>query len=357
MPDNLANSGDLKEISEMLSSDTTSAKKDVAGEFTMTEKVAHFLMMMGNDFTSHIFTHLPQKVYNTITKTMIEARPITKKEMLTILEEFNYIIQSNQFIIDGGIEYAKDVLSRAFGPAESKKILDKLLKSMGKQNSFSFLSKIKPQQLAEFIESENPQTIAIILSHMEPAAAAETLENLDENKKIETTIRMANLKDVSPNIIKNISTLLEQKLDLLSSSKVEIGGTRAVAEIFNRMGSGAKETIDMIEVFDNDLAKEIKEKMFTFEDIIKIEAEGMAILKNEIEDRDTLAKAIKNSNNELRNKFLDVMSQGEKDDFLEEMEYLNKIRLKEVEKAQSSIVEIAQKLLENEIIFLELDDK
>jgi len=343
---------DLQQANEILK-DTHKATDSLQ----LIEKIAHFLMIMGNDFASNVFSKLPGKIVNQITKKMIEAQPLKKIDMLHILEEFNYIIQSNQYIIDGGIEYAKDILSKAFGPNESKRILEKLLKSMGKNNYFSFLSKVKPQQLAEFIDSENPQTIAIILSHMEPAAAAETLENLDANQKIETSIRMANLKDVSPNIIKNIARLLEQKLELLSSNKVEIGGTRTVAEIFNRMGSNAKETIDMIEVFDNELAKKIKEKMFTFEDIIKIEQDSMIVLKNAIEDKDLLARAIKNADEELQNKFLDSMSQGEKDTFIEEMNYINKLRLKEVEKAQSFIVETAQKMIEQELIYLELEDK
>jgi len=335
----------------------TKKKKEIkADELSMADKIAHFLMIMGKDFTSTVFSKSNPKFVHDLTKRIIRAEPLKKKEMLVILEEFNYIIESNQYIMDGGIEYAKNILTQAFGPSESKKILDKLLKSMGQNNYFSFLDKIKPQQLAEFIDSENPQTIAIILSHMDPTSAAEVLENLNGDKKIETAIRMANLKDVSPNIIKKISFLLEQKLDLLSSSKIEIGGTRAVAEIFNRMGSNSKPTIDMIEVFDSDLAKEIKDNMFTFDDIIRIEQDSMAVLKNNIEDKDILVKAIKNVDEELQNKFLDAMSEGERALFKEEMEYLTKIRIKEVEKAQAHIVEIAQKLIEQELIFIEMDE-
>jgi flagellar motor switch protein FliG len=343
---------DIVQINELLNESNISLDS-----LDIIDKISHFLMLMGNDFASNVFTKLPQKLVTVITKRMIEAKPLKKLEMLKILEEFNYIILSNQYIIDGGIEHAKDILSRAFGPNESKKILEKLLKSMGKNNYFAFLTKIKSQQLADFIENENAQTIAIILSHMEPAQAAETLEALDANKKIEISIRMANLKDVSPNIIKNIAELLEQKLELLSSNKIEIGGTRTVAEIFNRMGSSAKDTIDMIEVFDSELAQSIKEKMFTFEDIIKIEQESMIIVKNAIEDKNTIAKAIKNVDETLQNKFLDAMSDGEKEDFLEEMSYINRIRIKEVEMAQAEIVEAAQRLLESDAIFLDLDDK
>jgi len=346
------NNEDIMQINELLNESNISLDS-----LDIIDKIAHFLMLMGNDFASNVFTKLPQKLITVITKRMIEAKPLKKIEMLKILEEFNYIILSNQYIIDGGIEHAKDILSRAFGPNESKKILEKLLKSMGQNNYFAFLSKIKPQQLAEFIDNENFQTIAIILSHMEPARAAETLEELDANMKLEVSVRMANLQDVSPNIIKNIANLLEQKLELLSSNKVEIGGTRTVAEMFNRMGSSAKDTIDMMELYDSELAQSIKEKMFTFEDIIKIETEGMIVLKNTIEDKLTIAKAIKNVDEELQNKFLDAMSEGEKDEFLEEMSYINRLRLKEVEQSQAEIVDNAQKLLEAEAIFLDLDDK
>jgi len=345
----MVSTSDLENANDILNNSQTIT----IDKMDIIDKIAHLLMLLGNEITVKLFKVLQPKIVDKITKAMIIAKPLPKQDMLQILEEFNTIIESNQYIIDGGVEYAKNILLNAFGPSESKKILDKLLKSMGQNNYFSFLSKIKNQQLAEFIDNENAQTIAIILAHMEPSSAAEVLEHLDANQKIEVSIRMANLKDVSPNIIKNIANLLEQRLELLASNKVEIGGTRTVAEIFNKMGRSSRETIDMIEVFDSDLAKEIKENMFTFEDIMKIEAPSMVVLKNSIEDKELLAKALKNSVEELQNKFLDSMSKGEKDLFLEEMNYLGRLRLKEVEKAQNTIIETAQHLLEKELIFLE----
>lgn len=351
---NNLNSGDIMNAEEILKDSSSVPRTDKS--FTMVDKIAYFLMQMGSEFTAEVMLFLPQETIGVISEKMMQLQALTKKEALAVLEEFNYLIQSNQYIMTGGFDYAKDVLDKAFGQKESKKILDRLLKTMNKHQSFNFLGKIKPQQLAEFIQGEHPQTIAIVLSHMESGPAAETLGFLNEDRKIEVAIRMANLKDVSPSIIQKISKLLEARLDLLTSSKVELGGVRSVAEIFNRMGSKAKETLELIEMFDDELARDIKDKMFTFEDIIKIEDDGMMLLKERL-DKDLLGKAIKTATEDLQNKFLDVMSETEKLIFLEEMEYLGKLRMKEVDKAQSEIVNIAQKMLEEEEIFMEIEDE
>ena len=325
-------------------------------EVQMVDKIAYFLMQMGEEFTSEVLLNLNPTLVQVVSKRLIKLKSVDKKTALSILEEFNYIIQSNKYVMAGGIDYAEEVLSRAFGGTESKKIMERLMKSLNKHQAFSFLNQIKPQQLAEFIQGENPQTIAIVLSHMETGSAAETLGYLNADLKIEVAIRMSNLKDISPSIIKNISIILENKLALLTSSKVELGGIRSIAEIFNKMGSKAKETLDLIEMFDEDLAKDIKEKMFTFEDIIKIEDIGIVKVKEAVES-EVLQKAIKNASEEIKEKFYSSMAEKERVIFEEELEYLPKLRLKDIDEAQGEVLNEAQKLLETETIFFEEEDE
>jgi flagellar motor switch protein FliG len=221
---------------------------------------------------------------------------------------------------------------------------------MESTQNFGYLSQIKPQQLADFIINEHPQTVALILAHMEPTSAAETLSFFTDELRSEVTIRMANLGEISPSVVKRVSTVLENKLESLTSYKVEVGGPRAVAEILNRLGQKAsKTTISFIEQADEQLASTIKDMMFTFEDILKLNATGIReILK--IADKKDLMVALKGSGEDLKNKFLESMSQRAQDAFLEEMSFLGAVRVKDVEESQRRIVEEVQKLAEQGVL-------
>ena len=328
----------------------TKEQQAIYDNLTMAEKIAIFLIQLGEDATANLFSNMDIETITEISKYIARARDIDKQIATAILEEFYAIFQSNQYIRSGGIEYAKDILYRALGPEEAQRILESLSKSIDSAQSFSYLDQVKPQQLADFIINEHPQTIALILAHMDPANAAETISFFPDELRSEVTIRMANLGDISPSIIKRVSTILESKLESLTSYKVEVGGPRAVAEILNRLGQkAAKSTLGLIEQADDKLAATIKDMMFTFEDIIKMDNNGIReILK--VADKKDLMIALKGSSNELRDKFLGNMSQRAQDAFLEEMQFLGAVRVRDVEEAQRKIVEEVQKLAEQGVI-------
>ena len=317
---------------------------------TMAEKIAIFLIQLGEDATANLFSNMDIETITEISKYIARARDIDKQIATAILEEFYAIFQSNQYIRSGGMEYAKDILYRTLGPEEAQKVLDSLSKSIDNAQSFSYLDQVKPQQLADFIINEHPQTIALILAHMDPTNAAETLSFFPDELRSEVTIRMANLGDISPSIIKRVSTILESKLESLTSYKVEVGGPRAVAEILNRLGQkAAKSTLGLIEEVDDKLAATIKDMMFTFEDIMKLDNNGIReILK--VADKKDLMIALKGAPDNLRDKFLGNMSQRAQDAFIEEMQFLGAVRVKDVEEAQRKIVEEVQKLAEQGVI-------
>jgi flagellar motor switch protein FliG len=328
----------------------TKEQQAVYDNLTMAEKIAIFLIQLGEDATANLFSNMDIETITEISKYIARARDIDKQIATAILEEFYAIFQSNQYIRSGGMEYAKDILYRTLGPDEAQKILESLSKSIDSAQSFSYLDQVKPQQLADFIINEHPQTIALILAHMDPANAAETISFFPDELRSEVTIRMANLGDISPSIIKRVSTILESKLESLTSYKVEVGGPRAVAEILNRLGQkAAKSTLGLIEQADDKLAATIKDMMFTFEDIIKMDNNGIReILK--VADKKDLMIALKGAPDELRDKFLGNMSQRAQDAFLEEMQFLGAVRVKDVEEAQRKIVEEVQKLAEQGVI-------
>lgn len=328
----------------------TEDQKNQYNELRMPEKVAILLIQLGEDVTANIFSHMEIDTVTEISKYIATVKNIDKQVANAVLEEFYALLQSNQFIRSGGMEYAKEILYRTFGSEAAQKILEKLSKTMENTQNFGYLSQIKPQQLADFIVNEHPQTVALILAHMEPTRAAETLSFFTDELRSEVTIRMANLGEISPSVVKRVSTVLENKLESLTSYKVEVGGPRAVAEILNRLGQKAsKTTISFIEQSDERLASTIKEMMFTFEDIVKLDNTGIReILK--VADKKDLMVALKGSGEELRKQFLDNMSQRAQDAFLEEMNFLGAVRVKDVEEAQRKIVEEVQKLAEQGIL-------
>ena len=319
-------------------------------ELSMSEKIAILLVQLGDEITGEIFSHLDLDSITEISKYIAQNSGVDKIIATAILEEFYAIFQSNQYISTGGFEYAKELLYRTLGPEAAKKVLDKLAKSMQSTQNFAYLSRVRPQQLSDFIIHEHPQTIALILAHMDPTNAAETLNFFSDDLRAEIAIRMANLGDISPNVVKRVSTVLENKLESLTSYKVEVGGTRAVAEVFNRLGQkAAKATIAYIEQIDDQLAAAIKEMMFTFEDIEKLDNNAIReILK--IVDKKDLLLALKASPEELKQKFMSNMSQRASEQFLEEMQFLGAVKVKEVEAAQRRIVESVQSLSEQGVI-------
>ena len=221
---------------------------------------------------------------------------------------------------------------------------------MQNQQNFAYLSKIKPQQLADFIVNEHPQTIALILAHMDPTEAAETLQYFPDELRSEVAMRMAKLGDISPSVIKRVSAVLESKLESLASYKVEVGGPRAVADVFNRLGAkAAKATLAQIEQVDEELAQQIKEMMFTFEDIVTLDKNAIAEILKAI-DKNDLMLALKSAPEELKEKFFSAMSERAREAFLEEMQFMGPVKMKDVEAAQRRIVEVVNQLAESGVI-------
>lgn len=321
-------------------------------EMCMAEKAAILMIQLGEESTALIFGRMNIESITEVSKYIAQNRTIEKSIGTAVLEEFYAIIQSNQYLKSGGIEFAREILYKALPSEEAKKILDRLSKiSHGVQN-FAYLAKIKPQQLADFITTEHPQTIALILAHMDPSAAAETLALFTDDLRSEVAMRMAKLGDISPSIIKRVSSVLESKLEALATYKVEVGGPRAVADIFNRLGTSAsKATLSQIEKLDQELAASIKEMMFTFEDIATLDVNSVREILKAV-DKNDLMMALKSAPEVLKEKFYANMSERAKDTFVEELQFLGAVKMKEVESSQRKIVDAVQALAEQGLVQL-----
>jgi len=325
----------------------SSSQQATFDEMQMAEKIAILLIQLGEETTAEIFANLDVDSITEISKYIAASGSVDKSLATAVLEEFHVIFQSGQFITTGGMEYARELLYKTLGPDEAKKILDKLTKSMQTTQNFAYLSKIKPQQLSDFIMHEHPQTIALILAHMEATEAADTLHYFPDELRSEVAMRMARLGDISPSVIKRVSAVLESKLESLASYKVEVGGPRAVADIFNRLGAkSSKATLANIEQVDEELSTLIKEMMFTFEDMVSLDKAAINETLKSVEKPD-LMLALKSSPSELKEKFFSAMSERARAAFEEEMQFLGAVKMKDVEVAQRKIVETVNSLAES----------
>jgi len=323
------------------------SQQAIFDEMSMGEKVAILLMQVGEEATAAIFSNMSVEAITEVSKYIAGNRTVEKPIAGAILEEFHVIFQSGQFITSGGMEYARELLYRTLGQEEAKKVLEKLSKSMQETQNFAYLSKIKPQQLSDFIINEHPQTIALILAHMDATEAADTIGYFPDDLRSEVSMRMAKLGDISPSVIKRVSAVLESKLESLASYKVEVGGPRAVADIFNRLGAKAsKDTLSKIEERDEEMSNLIKEMMFTFEDIVSLDKAAITeTLK--VAEKPDLMLAMKSAPEDLKEKFYSAMSERAREAFDEEMQFMGAVKMKDVEVAQRRIVELVNGLAES----------
>ncbi|HLP47867.1 MAG TPA: flagellar motor switch protein FliG [Candidatus Deferrimicrobium sp.] len=317
------------------------------------QKAAILFLLLGEDITSEVFKRLRDDEVQEITREISLIRAVPAGISDAVAEEFYHMTLAREYITVGGIDYAKKVLIKSMGTENARKIIDRLAKIIEKSAGFSALEKISPQQLSKFIQHEHPQTIALILAHLSPSQAAQLISALPEDIRTEVVIRMANLEEISPEIVKKIAGVLDQKLEALGSySLEEYGGVKAVSELFNRMDRRAsRNVLEQIESRDPGLAVSIKDLMFVFEDILLIDDQGIMEILKRI-DKKSLAIALKGSKEELRTKFFKNMSQRAGEMLKEEMEYLGPIRVKDVEKAQHEIVEVVRGLEEEGLIVI-----
>lgn len=320
--------------------------KDNSPKYTGAQKAAVLLLTLGETLGAEIFKHLEEDEVADIGKELARIPSITAEDAESILEEYYQMSMAHDYVLKGGIDYARKILINAFGAEAAKKILDRLVKMLGNEAaSFDALQKADPQQLAKFIHSEHPQTIALILSHLNPSQAAGLLFSLPVDMRADVSLRMASLDQISPDIISKIAVIIGQKLKALGElSRESYGGIRAVAEMFNRLdSSSSKEILDNIETSDANLAETIRHLMFVFEDLLLIDQNGIKELLGRI-DRKVLTVALKGTSEQLKNHFLVSMSQRGSEMMREDMDALGPVKIKEVEAAQQQIISVVRQL-------------
>ena len=328
---------------------TRALEDDVLRGMSMMEKVARFFVLIGEDSTVKIFQHLPKELVENISTAITQISSINKDVSLAVLEEFHLYTRSKSFISSGGYDFAKDILYKSLGKEEADEVLAKLSRMKLASQAFAYLDGINPKQLSDFIKDESPHTIAVILAHMDPSKASDVLMQLDEEVRVQVTIQVATIKDVSPDVVRTISSVLEKKLESLLSSIVDVGGVRVVADMLNKMGPKAQDILKNINGIDTVLANKIKDNMFVFEDLLNLDSEYIMKILQGVESTE-VAIAMKNTTEEQIEKVTSAMSQRVKERFIEESEMLTKVKIKDIEAAQRKMLDIAQKMIEEGII-------
>jgi flagellar motor switch protein FliG len=310
------------------------------------QKAAVFLVTLGEDSSAEILKHLSEDEVNLVTQAVARITNINAAQADSILEEFYQMTLAQEFVVKGGMDYAKKMLMTAFGPETSKRLMDRLSKTLGSDMaSFDVLQRADPQQLAKFIHNEHPQTIALVLSHLNPSQAAALLFSLPQRIRSDVAIRMASLDQISPDIIHKIASVIGSKLKALGDfSQESCGGVRAVSEMFNRLDSGtSKDILADIEQQDANLFETIRQLMFVFDDLLLIDGGGIKEVLSRV-DRKLLTVALKGTSEQLRNHMYSAMSQRGAEMLKEDIEALGPMKIREVDAAQQQIISVVRQL-------------
>jgi flagellar motor switch protein FliG len=310
--------------------------------------------MLGEEVSGEIMRQLDEEEVQEIGREVARLSVISNEHSEAILEEFYEMAVAHDYVVKGGIEYARKILFNAFGAEHSKKILDRLMKTLGNDSAnFDAIQKADPQQLSKFIHSEHPQTIALILSHLNPSQAAGLIFSLPPELRTDVSMRMANLDQISPEIINKIASVIGAKLKSLGEvSREAYGGVRAVSEMFNRLdGNTSKEILDGMEDADPTLVQTIRHMMFVFEDLLLLDQTAIKEMLAKL-DRKVLTVALKGTSDQLKNHMLAAMSQRGAEMLREDMDALGPIKIKEVEAAQQQIIAVVRQLEAEGVISL-----
>jgi flagellar motor switch protein FliG len=318
-----------------------------ANTLSGARKAAVVTLLLGEESSAAIFKHLHEDEIERIAREVAIIGSVPAPTGEQVLEEFHNMWQAAEFVARGGVEYAQKLLVKSLGPDMARRLLDRLVKSFESTVVFAALEKADPQQLSKFILAEHPQTITLILAHLKPAQAAQLVGLLPDDLRIEVLTRMANLDDISPEVITRISAVIEGRLKTLGGTSHEShGGVRAVAELLNQLDRGVRQPVlKGIEGVTPDLAGSIRNLMFVFEDLRGVDDAAIREII-QLADKKGLTLALKGTTDEIKNKFFNNMSKRAADLIREEMEVLGAVRLREVEKAQQEIVAIVRKLEE-----------
>ena len=313
---------------------------------TGKQKASILIIAIGVEAASQIFKNLKDKDIEKLSIEIANMKDVPSTVMEAVVEEFYQMIMAQEYISQGGIEYAKVLLEKALGPRKAHEIVSKV-ESAIHVSGFKLLKEVDPNQLLNFIQHEHPQTISLILANLEPEQTAQIISDLPPEIQSEVAYRIATMGKISPDLLADIESIIESQVETVFGQELSAaGGVKSVAEILNLAGRSTEKTIlGDLEKRNPELATEIKNLMFVFEDITLLDDRSIQRVLREVDSKE-LSLALKVSTDEVKDTIFRNMSERASGLIKEELEFMGPVRLKDVEEAQMKIVEVIRTLEE-----------
>lgn len=322
-------------------------------ELSGSQKAAAVIVALGAEKASNLYKYMEPEEVEQLTLEVARLGYLDSDQTEDVLNEFYQMCMTNKAVTEGGLEYARSVLEKAFGEQAAEDLLSKVTKSL-KNREFAFMNKADVKSLFSALQNERPQTIALVLSYVDADKAAGVVAQLEESQQIQVVKSIANIESISPAAIKIVEEEMSKKFsNIITSTNVKVGGIDYVADVMNNLDRTSEKNIfDGLSGLDQDLADEIRKKMFVFEDIVTMDDRSVQRFVRDCDPRD-LVLALKGSNQEVGNKLFTNMSSRMAQSIKDDLEITTNVRIRDVEEAQQRIVGIIRSLEEKgEIIIL-----
>lgn len=317
------------------------------------KKAAILMISLGTETSSQVMKHLPTDVIQKVSYEIANTDVVSPEEKDQVLNDFVNTAQARQYVLDGGIDYAKNVLKQALGPQKAKEVIDLLTQIQYRERPFNIARKADEQQLVNLLLDEHPQTIALVLCYIQPDKAARVLSEFPKELQVDVAERIGTISSTSPKIIHRIEKVMESKFStLIENDSEKVGGVKALVDILNSASrSTEKSILGDLEKTQPTLAGEVKASLFTFEDIVTLDKMDVQKVLRDVAN-DVLALALKGSNDDIKNFIYENLSNRAVDNLKEELEFMGPTRLSAVEEAQQEIVGVIRKLDEAGEIYI-----
>lgn len=319
--------------------------KTASGDMTSAQKAALVIVSLGADRASQVYKYLNEQDIEDLTFEVAKVSKSTNSQVEGTLDEFYKLCLTHKMMTEGGLDYARNVLEKAFGESTARSLLDKVSKTL-QSRPFNFFAKGDPKALISILQTERPQVIGLIMSYLEPEVSAKVLENLPEEKRLPTLSAMAKMDRVSPEAIKIVEDEMKRKFATIITSEdnMNIGGVDYAADVMNHIDrSTEKKIFDEMDEVDPDLSADIRDKMFVFEDILTMDDRSVQRFIRDCDTKD-IVFALKTATDDMKEIFFNNMSKRMAESVRSDMETATHVRLKDVEEAQQRIVNLIRKL-------------
>jgi flagellar motor switch protein FliG len=316
------------------------------------QKAAVLLVALGTDSASEVFKHLKEDELETLSLEMAKTRRVESSVSGAVVQELVETLAAEDFIAQGGVEYARDVLERALGAERAAELVGRLAATI-ERRPFEFLRRTPPEQIYMFLKAETPQTVAVVIANLHTTLAAQVLSEMEPEQQADVAMRIATMGETRPEVIERLESMVREKLSTLVSQDYSVsGGVKPLADILNHADrSTERNVLDRLTEHDAALAEEIRRLLFTFEDIVKLDDRSIQLVLRDVDSKE-LAIALRGVSDEVRDRIFANMSERGAEMLREEIEYQPPQRRRAVEEAQGRVVAVVRKLEESGAIIL-----